>query len=32
MEQGEIENLKFFAKKLIQINGPIIGGARGGGF
>ena len=32
MEQGEIENFKFFAKKLIQINGPIIGGARGGGF
>ena len=29
MEQGKIENFKFFAKKLIQINGPIIGGGRG---
>ena len=31
-EQGKIENFKFFAKKLIQINGPIIGGAREGDF
>ena len=31
MEQGEIENFKFFAKNVIQFNGPIIGGFSGGG-